>query len=64
MALVTFDNPNFMYTTDPEFTEYAAGWFTKLRKRALPISKEGEKHRDRFFNLLSLDMDGVEGLGK
>ncbi len=55
MAFTTFDNPNFMYTTDPEFTAYAAGWFTKLRKRALLISKEGEKHRDRFFNLLLND---------
>ncbi|TNE52921.1 MAG: hypothetical protein EP344_15220 [Bacteroidetes bacterium] len=52
MAFVTFDNPNFMHTTDPEFTAHTANWFTKLRKRALPISKEGEKHRDQFFNLL------------
>ena len=57
MAFATFDNPNFMHTTDPEFTAYAAGWFTKLRKRALLISKEGEKHRDRFFNQLYQELN-------
>lgn len=52
MAFTTFDNPNFMHTTDPAFTHHAAGWFAKLRKRSLIISREGEKHRNRFFNLL------------
>lgn len=52
MAFATFDNPNFMHTTEPEFTQYAADWFAKLRKRSLLISKEGEKHRNRFFDLL------------
>ncbi len=64
MAFATFDNPNFMHTTDPEFTEYAAGWFTKLRKRALLISKEGEKHRDRFFNKLQQALDVSGGTEK
>lgn len=53
MTFTTFDNPNFMHTTEPEFTGYTAGWFAKLRKRSLIISKEGEKNRDRFFNLLN-----------
>lgn len=55
-AIATFDNPNFMHTTDPEFTQYAAGWFAKLRKRSLLISKEGEKHRNRYFNLLQMHL--------
>lgn len=56
LAIATFDNPNFMHTTDPEFTRYAAGWFAKLRKRSLLISKEGEKHRNRYFNLLQIQL--------
>lgn len=57
MAIATFDNPNFMHTTEPEFTQYASGWFTKLRKRSLLISKEGEKHRNRYFNLLQMHLN-------
>ncbi len=61
MAFATFDNPNFMYTTEPEFTGYAADWFVKLRKRSLLISKEGEKHRDRFFNMVNRHIELATG---
>ncbi len=64
MAFATFDNPNFMHTTDPEFTRYAAGWFAKLRKRSLLISKEGEKHRNRYFNLLFKHIEKALGAGQ
>lgn len=57
MAFATFDNPNFMHTTDVAFTQHAATWFSKLRKRSLLISKDGEKHRNRYFNLLQKQLD-------
>lgn len=61
MAFATFDNPNFMHTTEPEFTRYAGHWFSKLRKRSLLISKDGEKHRNRFFNLLHRQVEFALG---
>ncbi len=61
MAFATFDNPNFMHTTDPAFTLYAARWFAKLRKRSLLISKDGEKHRNRFFNMINRNIELVNG---
>lgn len=61
MTFATFDNPNFMHTADPEFTRYAAGWFAKLRKRSLLVSRDGEKHRNRFFNLLSRYIETPSG---
>lgn len=64
MAFATFDNPNFMHTMEPEFTQYASDWFAKLRKRSLLISKEGEKHRNRFFNLLHRHIEFAFNMAK
>lgn len=61
MAFATFDSPNFMHTTDREFTRHAAGWFAKLRKRSLLISRDGEKHRNRYFKLLNNLVDQTLG---
>ncbi len=48
-VFATFDNPNYMVTSQPDFGDYASHWFFKQRKRALLIAREGEKHRNAFF---------------
>lgn len=61
LVFATFDNPNYMVTSQPDFCAYADRWFVKLRKRALLISKEGEKHRNAFFLQLQRNTKYVLG---
>ncbi len=60
-VFATFDNPNYMITTQHDFGEYASKWFYKLRKRALLIAREGEKNRNAFFIQLQRNTQYVLG---
>lgn len=60
-VFATFDNPNYMVTSQGDFGEYAARWFVKLRKRAILISRDGEKHRNAFFIQLQRNTQYVLG---
>lgn len=48
----TYDNPNFMYTRDPNICEYTNKWFIKLKRNAQCISLENEKYRHQYFRAL------------
>lgn len=45
----TFDSPNFMICTDERVLDHIELWFDRLKSKSIKISKEGEKHRQVFF---------------
>lgn len=48
----TFDNPNFLRSTDPAFVAYTQHWFDRLQKRCTLLTHGAERQRMRFFSLL------------
>jgi hypothetical protein len=51
MVFATFDNPNYFQSNSEALWQYTANWFTKLKKRAQPVSQQSEKDRLMLFNL-------------
>lgn len=49
MLFSTFDSPNFMICTDDRVLNHIELWFDRLKSKSIKISKEGEKHRQVFF---------------
>lgn len=47
----TYDNPNYMETTNLPFWNYTFNCFTKKQKRSHSISNESERSRRMLFNL-------------
>ncbi|MBX2889502.1 MAG: hypothetical protein KF734_01120 [Saprospiraceae bacterium] len=52
----TFDNPNFLQTSEPAFVEYTKKWFGKLQKRSTSLTHGAERQRVRFFSKLEQRM--------
>jgi hypothetical protein len=50
MLFSTYDSPNFMICTDERVLDHIELWFDRLKSKSIKISKEGEKHRQFFFN--------------
>lgn len=48
----TFDNPNFLQTSDPAFVSYTQNWFDRLQKRSTSLTHGAERQRVRFFSVL------------
>lgn len=49
-VFTVFDDPNFMYMSDPSLYTYTLEWMTKLRSKCTRISEDGEQFRRAFFN--------------
>lgn len=48
----SYDNPNFMHSTDTSMVNYTATWFDKMFNHSPMISTHGVTYRIRMFNLL------------
>lgn len=51
-VFTTFENPNFLTSTDPRLCEHTDKWFTKVVHKSALITSTGEKNRNMFFNRL------------
>ncbi len=47
-----YDNPNYIVTDNQDLIDYTEEWFAKIKKNALPISKDSHKNRRTFFNII------------
>ena len=52
MVYAVYDNPNAFRTTDPDFCNYTANWFTRLSEKSVPLSLHNEGMRTRYFDVL------------
>ncbi|MEL6866334.1 MAG: hypothetical protein AAFP19_18040 [Bacteroidota bacterium] len=52
LVFANYDNPNFMRSREENVINYTIEWFTKLKRRSLKISGEGERNRVQFFRTL------------
>ncbi len=48
-----FNNPNYLSTSDPRMCAYQEEWFRKAISKSIPISKNNERSRALFFNILN-----------
>lgn len=48
----TFDNPNFLSSSEPAFVAYTQQWFDRLQKRCTLLTQGAERQRVRFFSVL------------
>ncbi len=55
----TFDNPNFMHTTNKGICDYAADWFENLQNKSVLISQSGDKARNQFFHRMETEIKGL-----
>lgn len=57
-ALFTaFDNPNYIISTDTKLINYTEGWFKKILRSALPVSKDAERTRKLMFRKIHKGID-------
>jgi hypothetical protein len=47
------DDPNFRFSSDPDFFSYNKAWMEKLRAKCLHISVGSEQNRSAYFNSIS-----------
>lgn len=52
MVYAVYDNPNAFRTTDLDFCNYTANWFTRLSEKSVPLSQHNEGMRTRYFDVL------------
>ena len=56
----TFDSPNFIICADLRVMDHIETWFDHLKSKSIKISKEGEKHRQMFFNEIQRRISDAE----
>jgi hypothetical protein len=57
-VFTVFDDPNFLYTDDPEFCEYTLHWMRNLQQKCVKISTESEHLRRIYFNKIREQIRG------
>lgn len=55
----SYDNPNYIMSTDKELVEYTLGWFKKIQRSSLPISKDAERTRKDMFRKIHKRIDST-----
>ena len=59
-AFASYDNPNLLHTEDDRMVDYTLDWFGKLKKRSISLSRETERNRIRFFDLMFQQLEKGE----
>ena len=59
-VFATFDNPNFMYSTDPGLCHYTRRWFDKLRTGSTMLTVAGSRQRAKYFRGLRNRIDQMQ----
>lgn len=59
-VFATFDNPNFMYSTDPGLCAYTRQWFDKLRTGSTMLTVAGSRQRAKYFRGLRARIDQMQ----
>jgi len=55
----SYDNPNYIISTDPKLVEYTMKWFKSIQKSSLPISKDAERTRKTMFRKIHKRIDST-----
>lgn len=53
----SYDNPNYIISTDNKLIDYTLNWFKNIQKSSLPISKDAEKTRRTMFGKIHKRID-------
>lgn len=51
-VFTVFDDPNFMFSTDPSLFNYSYAWLNNLKAKCIRISVDAEMNRRAYFNSL------------
>jgi len=55
----SYDNPNYIISTDNKLIEYTLNWFKSIQRSSLPISKDAEKTRREMFGKIQKRIDAT-----
>ena len=53
----SYDNPNYIMSTDTNLVDYTLTWFKNIQRSSLPISQDAEKTRREFFGKIHKRID-------
>ncbi len=53
----SYDNPNYIISTDARLIDYTLKWFKNIQKSSLPISRDAEKTRREMFGKIHKRID-------
>lgn len=49
-VFTVYDDPNFMFSDDPNLYRYTLAWMRKLKSKCVRISEDSEQNRKAYFN--------------